>query len=296
MSGMEEFVYRIPGKAMSGKPGAHRSNSRGPGLAFANYVRLIDHPDPRRLDLRASLKDVKRDWLIRATRQTSTVGIQVIADVSGSMRFGTTRSKLHIAADFLESLGYSAFRYGDALGMLAFDSTLREDLHLPGRTGRGAGNAMAQSLREQCSTSAQSIHAATTGQVITAETLLDCALHVSHGSSLVFLISDYHWPLDVLEPFLEQLSHLLVVPIVIWDPAEYTPPPQGRWLRTRDIESARQRSLWLSDKVRKRWLNQVDERRESLNKVFTAHDIKPFFMQNGFNAEALSRHFIESSL
>jgi hypothetical protein len=63
-------------------------------------------------------------------------------DVSASMRFGAHRSKLQVAADFVEDLGRSAFRMGDAVGMLAFDSAEREDLLVPNRFDRGMGSVM----------------------------------------------------------------------------------------------------------------------------------------------------------
>ncbi len=70
-------------------------------------------------------------------------------DVSASMSFGSPDSKLDIAADFIESLGHSAFGYGDALGMVAFDNELREDLIIPARTGRGVGTTIADVLRSE---------------------------------------------------------------------------------------------------------------------------------------------------
>ena len=79
---------------------------------------LYDRPDPRRLDLRASLRDIRGDWLVRVNRQRAAVPVQVIVDVSASMGFGSPRPKLQVVADFVEALGQSAFRVGDALGMV----------------------------------------------------------------------------------------------------------------------------------------------------------------------------------
>jgi hypothetical protein len=108
---------------------------------------LYDRPDPRRLDLRASLRDVRGDWLIRAHRQRAAVTVHVIVDVSASMAFGSTRPKLHVAADFVEALGHSAFRVGDALGMSAFDEVERMDLFVPALLSRGSGSLMSSLLR-----------------------------------------------------------------------------------------------------------------------------------------------------
>ena len=66
---------------------------------------LYDRPDPRRLDLRASLREVRGDWLVRVNRQRVSVPVHVIVDVSASMSFGFPKPKLHVVADFVTALG-----------------------------------------------------------------------------------------------------------------------------------------------------------------------------------------------
>src|ERR1700760_1306606 len=112
-------------------------------------MRLYDRPDPRRLDLRASLRNIEQDWLVRVNRQRSSIPVHAVVDVSAAMIFGSRRTKLEIAAEFLEALGQSTFRVGDSLGMLAFDERERTDLFVPARMGRGVGDTLARLLRER---------------------------------------------------------------------------------------------------------------------------------------------------
>jgi len=72
-------------------------------MRFAAHARLFDVPDPRRLDLRASISDMRGDWLIRTFMQPASITVHVLLDVSASMRFGQP-GKLQVAADFLLSL------------------------------------------------------------------------------------------------------------------------------------------------------------------------------------------------
>src|SRR5262249_23951331 len=126
-------------------PGSHQASSTGAGQEFVSHARLYDRPDPRRLDLRTSLRSLDGDWLVRVNRQRAGVSVHAVVDLSESMRFGA-RTKLQVAAEFLESLGVSAFRTGDAAGMLAFDGEERPDLFVPARVSRGAGSLMAEKL------------------------------------------------------------------------------------------------------------------------------------------------------
>src|SRR2546430_2083980 len=109
MTAHEEFHYRLPHRVSRHRPGAHPGASVGAGQEFVAHRRLYDAPDPRRLDIRASLRSFSGDWLVRAYRQRAGIAVQVMVDVSASMMFGSPRSKLTVAADFVEALGASVF-------------------------------------------------------------------------------------------------------------------------------------------------------------------------------------------
>jgi len=285
MNGTAEFHYRLPMRAGGFRPGSHPGSSFGAGQEFAMHGRLFDYPDPRRLDLRASLRAARSEWLVRVHLQRAAVPVQVIVDVSASMHFGTRQTKLQVAADFVEALGYSAFRVGDQLGMLAFDTRARDDLFMPARYGRGVGNVFATKLRE--STSDAAGNGGLAGLRRAASTL-------AGRQALVFLVSDFHWPLVELPAVLDLLVHACVVPMVVWDTAEIAPPRGGPLLAVNDAESAGQRTLWLRESVRERWCEAVARRRTELSKIFGVRGIQPFYVESAFDPEAMSRYFLEA--
>lgn len=280
---VDEFFYKLPGLHGGWRPGAHAGRSQGSGQAFAGHVRLLDQPDPRRLDLRASLRNPRREWLVRATRQRAAVQLMAVVDVSASMHFGMPAPKLGIAADFLAALGHSAFRSGDAVGLAAFDHEPREELSLPPRSGRGIGLLMAERLR-RC----EPRRAGAGG----SEGLAGC-LDAARRAGLVFLVSDFHWPLDGLPGWLEALAPARVVPIVVWSQAEVEPPTDHPLLALQDAETGRRRSYWLRPRLREAWREGVARRRAELESLFRDHGTPPCFMQDRFDAERLSRFFME---
>ncbi|WP_013590458.1 VWA domain-containing protein [Paraburkholderia phenoliruptrix] len=288
MSAIAEFHYRLPMRASGVRPGSHRGASFGSGQEFALHGRLFDYPDPRRLDLRASVRAARSEWLVRVHLQRAAVPVQVLVDVSASMRFGTHRTKLAVAADFVEALGYSAFRVGDPLGMLAFDQRARDDLFVPPRSGRGIGNLLATMLRN-CESERAVRHENTT-----THALQSVAAALAGRQSLIFLVSDFHWPLEALPAVLDLLVHSYVVPIVVWDAAEIAPPAGGPLLAVSDAESGARRTLWLSAGVRERWREGVARRRAELSQSFGKRAIQPFFVENAFDPDAMSRYFLEA--
>ncbi|HEU4626240.1 MAG TPA: hypothetical protein VFS52_15830 [Steroidobacteraceae bacterium] len=283
MTAPAEFHYRLPRRLGAWRPGAHPASSLGAGQEFVAHANLFDRPDPRRLDLRASLRDIRGDWLVRVNRQRAAVPVHVLVDVSASMTFGAPMSKLNVVAEFVEALGQSAFRLGDAVGMSAFDTRERMDLFVPAVLSRGMGARMAALLRE-CEARGQD-----------ASGLADAAARLAGRPGLIFLASDFHWPLERLEPVLDALAHAYVVPMVVWDVAEVEPPAHSGLLSVWDVESQSRRTLWMRSKLRARWHEAVARRRAALSDVFARRNIRPFYMTGRFDSEAMSRYFLEAA-
>ena len=279
---MSEFHYRLPKRVSGWRPGSHPGSSLGGGQEFVSHARLFDRPDPRRLDLRASVRDLRQDWLVRVNRQRASIAVHVIADVSASMHFGSRRSKLEVAADFVEALSTSAYRSGDALGMFAFDRNERVDLFVPALVSRGMGGVMASTLR-RCKGGAGSI-----------EGLEQVVQHIAGREGLIFIVSDFHWPLERLGAALDLLTRAYVVPVVLWDPAETEPPAVDAIAFVRDAESGAGRTLWLRPRLRAEWAETVRRREAELDAIFRARHIRPFRVSGEFDSEAMSRYFLET--
>jgi uncharacterized protein (DUF58 family) len=281
MEDAQEFRYRAPHRVPGWRTGSHAGTAPGAGLQFASHLRLHDHPDPRRLDLRASIASLRSEWLVRVNRQQAAMTVRLLVDVSASMRFGAP-TKLEVVAGFARALGQSAFRVGDAVGMAAFDRTERPDLRVAAWRHRGMGEMLASLLLQS------------EGGAGGIEGLHEAAALLAGRSGIVFLVSDFQWPLDGLPGVLDMLSPAHLVPLVVWDVAEVEPPTGDGLAMLRDAETGRSRTLWLRPALRARWREAVDERRNALGRLFAAHGLRPFHVQGGFDAQALSNHLCEA--
>jgi hypothetical protein len=290
MDTQQEFHYRLPGRIAGQRPGSHPGLTVGAGQEFVTHMSLYDRPDPRRLDLRASLRTLREDWLVRVSRQRAGIAVRAIVDVSASMSFGGRRPKLHVVADFIESLGLSAFRVGDAVGMTAFDELERPDLFIPARLSRGIGSIMAAALR---ACARQPLHHRP-GDRSDVDGLEEAAAPLAGQQGLVFLVSDFHWQLQRLNRALDLLAHASVVPLVVWDPAETQPPERNALATLRDSESGARLTLWVRPRLREEWRRAVTQRRSEIDSCFAARGLRPFYIDGRFDADALSRYFLEA--
>ena len=103
-----EVHYKVPWRARSYLPGHHASQQQGGGSEFRHHRALIDAPDPRRFDVRASLRDPFGQIQVRIYQQTSSIPVWVIADLSASMGFRGVASKMTTMAEFVAGLSLQA--------------------------------------------------------------------------------------------------------------------------------------------------------------------------------------------
>jgi len=276
---VHEIHYRARLPAAGHFPGHHRSTRGDSGFEFRSHALLHDAPDPRRLDLHASLRDPFGHWLVRVYSQRKAMPVVMVVDVSASMAFAGQQRKLDVVADFTESLAWSAWRTGDSFGFVACDSVVRADLSQAPTRARGVGAPLAAALRQL------------QPQGRSALGLLHAAAHLGRQRALVFLVSDFHLPLTQVQSLLASLAVHEVVPVVAWDPQEFTLPTRRGWLQVQDPESGTRRLVWWRPALRERWLASLAARRQALLDVFQAHALKPLFLEGAFDADAVTRHF-----
>jgi len=282
MMAVRELHYRVSAPVRGDFPGHHRSTRGDSGFEFRGHAALLDAPDPRRLDLHASLRDPFGDWRVRLYSQRKAVPVVMVADLSASMGFEGRQRKAEVLADFVASLAWSAWRTGDRFGFIGCDAQVRHDwLQLPTRA-RGTGHALAQALRGWVPGGASARSAAG---------LLEACGFLGRQRALVFLVSDFHLPLPLLQAVLASLAAHEVVPVVLWDPLEFTVGARRGLLHVVDPESGRRRLVWWRPALRERWQRAHAERHDALMHAFAAQRLRPLFIEGGFDADAVTRHF-----
>lgn len=279
---MSEFFYRVPWRAGSVYPGAHPGRQGGAGLLFRWHVPLIQYPDPRRIDLRASLLDPFQTCQVRVQEQRSSIPVFVIVDFSASMAYQGRQRKLQTVAEFLSGLADSAHRLGDAVGLVAFAEGSRPILYQPLSRHSQVLRELAAKLAKLDPKGSNARGLAKASQFLPAQ------------RSLVFFLSDCHLPLAFLKQVMAGLSRHDVVPVVLWDQEEQGPGQTGL-ASLRDLETGQARLLWLRPKLRQRLQDAYAERRARLAQLFRRLGREPLFLEDGFKADAVSRYFLEGA-
>lgn len=247
--------YRLNWRSSSFRPGAHGGRQLGVGGAFRGFAPLMDYPDPRRIDVRATLRDPFQALHVRRFEQRSAATVYVLADVSASMGFRGRVRKMRLLAALSAALAISARQYGDAFGFIGCDETVREELFFPATTKRGLEVEIARRLDDL------------TPQGRSAIGLLEAARQLGGKRKLIFLISDFHMPLADVEAVLEALARHDIVPVMLRDQAETADLPRWGLAEFSDLETGRKRLAVMRPALYERWQRETRERDAALEQL-----------------------------
>lgn len=114
--------------------GIHRSPYHGYSAEFTEYRPYAEGDDPRHLDWRVFARSDR--YYLRKFEEETNLRFQLVVDQSRSMAFGSgAYTKAEYAATLAGTLAYFVHRQGDGVGLLTFDSALRDTLPVARRVG-----------------------------------------------------------------------------------------------------------------------------------------------------------------
>jgi len=87
------------------------------------------------------------------------------------------------------------------------------------------------------------------------------------------------------------MAHHDLVPVVLWDPLEFSLSARRGLVQVTDPETGVTRLLWWRPALREKWLAALQQRRDALLRIFQVNRVKPLFIEGDFDADAVTRHF-----
>lgn len=277
---LRDLPYRVAWRARGVHAGAHRGTSSGAGGLFRDLATLLEAPDPRRLDLRASLRDPFEQLYVRRFERSTAITIYALVDVSASMAFAGNMRKLEVAAAICAALSFSARRIGDRFGVIGCDREIVPELHLP--AARARAGAVVAALRTFRPTRRG------------AGGLVDAAAQIAGRRKLVLLISDFQIAADELAAVFEALAAHDTVPIQLIDSAEAASLPRFGLLPLADLETGQRRLVVLRPSLHAAWQRERAEHEALLAALAARYARPPFRIVDRLDWDRLAAHLMEA--
>lgn len=275
--------YHVRWRPSGHQPGASHGLVAGIGDQLRSVVMLRDNPDPRRLDLRASLRDPFEHIWVRDFNLNSALKVIVLVDTSASMGYVGKVNRLHVAQEIASQLALSSYRSGDAFGLYAAGETINKQCMLPPKANRGAWlwvNHHFSKIKPQ-------------GQH--ADGLFEAVPYLPQKRCLVFLVSDFRWAKGRLKSLLKKLSHHDVIPVMLQDPAEVDELPKSGIAILRDVETGGGQFVWMRASLRAQMADIRTQHIKTVEEASWQYGNQPFVVRGDFSAALLTQYFMERS-
>jgi len=258
--------------------GQHKSRHRGTSVDFAEHRPYSAGDDIRRIDWRLFARTDR--YFVKQFEADSNASFLIALDISRSMRFGSAGvTKLDYARSLAACLAYLANSQKDRVGLMMFDSEIRE--FIPPRGGR------LEAILRALDTIPEALGAA--GPLAPP---LGRAAEASRRAGVVVLLSDlYEEPETAVEAIRAlQYRGSEVVVLHILDPAERTFPFEDvstfEDLETGELVPAD------PDKIRSEYRALVERHIEALREKLGRDRVQHVLMETSTPLEIALRHFL----
>jgi uncharacterized protein (DUF58 family) len=273
-----DLPYRIVWRSRALRQGAHRSTQSGAGGLFRDLATLLEYRDPRRIDLRQTLRDPFGTLHVRRFEEKSQIGVTLLLDVSGSMGFQGASRKMDLAAELAQVFAMAARRTGDTFALYAADDHVREELSVPPTRSRAGEDDMVAALRNYIPGRKG------------ASGLIEAARRVGCKRNLVVIVSDFLLPEDQLDALFDALNGHDVVPIRLVDSRESARLPSWGLLELADLETGRRRLVAMRPALKAEWQRRIEARRSFFRTLAARYGREPFEITDTIPWDRLGAH------
>jgi len=283
---LEVVEYALRTSVGGSVAGVHRGVLPGSTGRFAGYTPLTHRPDLRRVDAVATQRVRSPVPLVRRYRSTVAVPVVAFVDLTGSMAWTGRYARLREVAKLCVCLAYSAYRLGDRFALVGY----REDgvwYMPPGRSPRQAwevGVGLWDYKPPERPGGARRNSQAGFYQALTL---------LPSSTALVFWISDFYLPADVVRWGLAHVRRHDAVAVVFRDPVETQGQLRDGWVRLTDAETGEQRSLWVRPRLRAEIARRVQQWDAWLGEECRRFGVDLYPVVGPFRVEAFVAFFLE---
>jgi uncharacterized protein (DUF58 family) len=273
-----DLPYRIVWRSRALRQGLHRSAQSGAAGVFRDFATLLEHRDPRRIDMRQTLRDPFGALYVRRFEEKSRIGVTMLVDVSGSMGFRGASRKMGLAADLAQVFAASVRRAGDTFALYAADEAVREDLSVAPTRSRAGEDEMVAALRAYVPSRRG------------ASGLIDAASRIGRKRNLVLVVSDFLLPEEQLEALFESLRTHDVIPVRMVDSAETARFPDWGLVELADLETGRRRLVAMRPSLKAEWQRRIEARRHFFYTLASRYGREPFEITDQVRWDRLGAH------
>lgn len=276
---INHFTYSISWRSRNNSYGNNLSSKIGNDFEYSGSKNFNDYPNLSRIDIKNSITDPFENIYVKTYNLNNPINLVVLCDVSSSM-FVAKNNNLLIKK-ISKIIANSAINHGDRFSMICYNDFIKKKFILePGNN---------QQLINQWIDNIEFINERSSSDAIKS-----INKYLPEEKSLVFWISDFHYPPDETENILNLLSTHHVIPLFISSEEEINKLPSYGFRKFIDSEKNSEHEIFLRPGIKEKILLEYNKTKNKIFNIFSRKQIKQIVFNDKINMKEIQKYFLST--
>lgn len=277
----DQFNYSISWRSRNNRYGNNLSSKIGNDFEYSGSKNFNDHPDLTRLDIKNSITDPYENIFVKTYNLNNPVNLIALCDISSSV-FVIEKNK-SILKELSTIIARSAVEQGDMFSMLCYnDYIMNKNVLEPGNNLQYINQWINNINFDSDKTSTNAAK--------------EVSKYLPEEKSLIFWISDFHYPLDKIEKILNHLSNHHVIPLFISSEGEIKRLPKYGFRKFIDSELNIEHEIFLRPSIKEKILGDYKITKDKIFQIFSKKQLKQIVVNEHINIETLQKYFMSTHI
>jgi len=278
---INQFTYSISWRSKNNRYGSNLSSKIGNDFEYSGSKNFNDHPDLTRIDIKNSITDPYENIYVKTYNLNNPINLVALCDISSSVLVNKINSVL--IKDISKVIAKSAISHGDKFSMLCYNDIIEKKLILEPGNNQQYINQWINSMKFD------------KGRV-SSNAMKTIDKYLPDERSLVFWISDFHYPLDDIKKILNLLSTHHVIPLFISSEGEIKKLPKYGFRKFIDSEKNSEHEIFLRPSIKKKILLDYINTKKQIFDIFTKKQIKQIVLNEKIDIKEIQKYFLSTHI
>jgi hypothetical protein len=274
-----QFSYSVSWRSKNNRYGNNLSSKIGNDFEYSGSKNFNDHPDLTRLDIKNSITDPYENIFVKTYNLNNPINLIALCDTSSSM--SVVKKNNVIVKDLSKIIAASAIEQGDKFSMLCYNDVITNKFMLEPGDNLQYINQWIDEVELNSNKSSSNA----------AE---DINKYLPEEKSLIFWISDFHYPLGKIEKILSHLSSHHVIPLFISSEGEIKRLPRYGFRKFIDSESNIEHEIFLRPSVKEKILDDYKNTKDKIFQIFSKKQLKQIVVKEQIDIENIQKYFVST--
>ena len=274
-----QFSYSVSWRSKNNSYGNNLSSKIGSDFEYSGSKNFNDHPDLTRIDIKNSITDPYENIFVKTYNLNNPINLIALCDTSSSM--SVVKNNNEILRDLSKMIAASAIEQGDRFGMICYNDIITNNFVLePGNNLQFINqwiDDVKLNLNKSSNNAAKQINK-----------------YLPEDKSLIFWISDFHYPLAEIEKILNHLSNHHVIPLFISSEGEIKRLPKYGFRKFIDSEMNVEHEIFLRPSIKEKILVDYKETKDKIFQIFSKKQLKQIVINEQIEIENIRKYFVST--